>query len=253
MEDPVQLKMALASVLALRRMPVDPAHKDHKKVRTKAAYAKAMALMETEAFKALTKNMSVDDLAKKIHHPGNFDKEFTKKIKELDEAKYAERLKDKDFQKKVAASARNAARKMDQTGTGEYLPGVKRSSNTGMYDRTVLAMQRAGKNPDAATTMQSVQAVKEYLSNKMTRRKSPSGRERWKNCMEFLHEAMPADEFQAYCDQINKVRKAKEGSSDFVRPDNFIPEAQRNSVPAAPGKNMEDQNAEPEYSGRNSI
>ncbi len=141
---------------------------------------------------------------------------------------------------------------MDQTGTGVYLLGVKRGSNSGMFDRAVLAMQQAGKNPDAATIMQSVQTVKEYLSNKMPRRASSSGRERWQNCMEFLHEAMPADEFKAYCDQVNKVRKAKEGSSAFIRPDDFIPQVQRNSAPADLEKNREERDARQEFGGRNS-
>ena len=265
MDDPVQLKMALASVLALRRMSVDPAHQDHKKVRAKAAYAKAVALMETDAFKAMTKDMSVMDLAKKINHPGNFDKEFVNKIKEMDEAKYAERLNDKNFQKKFTATAKNASKKMDDTGTGVYFWGIKRGSNSGMYDRTVLAMQRAAKNPDAATTLQAVQTVKEYLSNKMTKRSSPSGQERWKNCMQFLHEAMPEDEFKAYCDQVNKVRKTKEGSPDFIEPDDFAPQVCRNSVSAEIGKKKtidteaamdaeaETENNATEMSGRNSV
>ena len=253
MENRFQLKTALASILALRRMSVDPAHRDHKKVRRKAASAKTVALMDTEAFKTMTRDMDVDELAKKIHHPANFDKDFTRMLREIDEAKYAERLKDKGFRETLAASARNAAEKMDRTGTGVYLFGVKRGSNSGMYDRAVLAMQRAGKTPDAATTMQSVQTVKEYLSNKMTRRASSSGRERWQDCMEFLHEAMPEDEFKAYCDQINSVRKAKEGASGFVRPDDFIPQAQRNSAPADLGKNTEAQDAGQEVGGRNSI
>ena len=252
-EDPAQLKVYLASVLALRRMSVDPAHKDHKKVRHKAAYAKTLALMETEAFKSLTNQMDAVQLATKIKHPGNFDKEFTRALREIDAARYEARLKDKGYQNRLAASARNAARKMDQTGTGVYLLGLKRGSNSGMFDRAVLAMQLAGKNPDAAAAMQSVQIVKEYLSNKMTRRASPSGRERWQSCMEFLHEAMPAEEFKAYCDQVNKARKAKEGSSAFIRPDDFIPQAQRNSVPAEAEKSKEAQEAEQELGGRNSI
>ena len=70
--------------------------------------------------------------------------------------------------------------------------------------------------------------------------------------MEFLHDAMPAEEFRAYCDQINKVRNVKEGSSDFVKPDDFVHQPQRNSVPAEPHKNMEEENAGPQV-GRNSI
>ena len=117
-----------------------------------------------------------------------------------------------------------------------------------------LAMQRAGKNQDAATIMQSVQTVKEYLSNKMTRRKSPSGRERWQDCMEFLHEAMPEKEFQEYCDQINSVRKAKEGSADHISPDQFIPNPQRNSVPVEQKKADErEEAAEGPGLGRNSV
>ena len=258
MEDPVQLKMALASVLALRRMSVDPAHKDHKKVRTKAAYAKAVALMETKAFKELTKDLSDVELAKKIYHPGNFDKEFTKKLEELDLAEYNKRLQDKSCRSKLAHTARNSAAKMKETGTGVYLLGVKRGSNSGMYDRAVLAMQQAAKNPDAATTMKSVQTVKEYLSNKMTRRKSPSGRERWKDCMEFLHEAMPEEEFKEYCDQINAARKVKKGSSDYIEPKDFMPGAQRNSVPAEPEKKAEAEKDQEEIAegpglGRNSV
>ena len=254
MEDPVQLKMALASVLALRRMSVDPAHKDHKKVRTKAAYAKAVALMETKAFQEMTKGMSADELAKKIYFPGNFDKKFAEKLEELDLAEYKKRLSDKTYQNKLASAARNSAGKLKETGTGVYLLGVKRGSNSGMYDRAVLAMQQAAKNPDAATTMRSVQTVKEYLSNKMTRRKSPSGRERWQDCMEFLHEAMPEKEFQEYCDQINSVRKAKEGSADHISPDQFIPNPQRNSVPVEQKKADErEEAAEGPGLGRNSV
>lgn len=129
------------------------------------------------------------------------------------------------------------------------LLGVKRGSNSGMYDRAVLAMQRAGKNHDAATIMQSVQTVKEYLSNKMPPRKSPSGRERWNDCMEFLHAAMPEEEFAEYCNQINIARKAKVGSSNYIKPSDFI--VQRNSMPAEPGKNIEE--ADPELSSRNSV
>lgn len=239
-DDPVQLKMALASILALRRMSVDPAHKDHTKIRTKAAQAKAFALMNTDAFKALTAKMDVIDLAKKINHPGNFDKEFTQKLKALDEAKYAERLKDEKYRKKLQSIAKRSAHNMDKTGTGVYMLGIKRRSNSGMYDRAVLAMQRASaENVDAATTMQSVETVKEYLSNKMSRRSSPSGQERWQSCMEFLHEAMPPKEFEEYCKQVNRVRNAKEGSANYIEPDQFAPQKQRNSVPADPEKNVE--------------
>ena len=123
-----------------------------------------------------------------------------------------------------------------------------------MYDRAVLAMQQAAKNPDAATTMKSVQTVQEYLSNKMSRRKSPSGRERWQDCMEFLHEAMPEEEFKAYCDQINAYRKAKKGSSDYIEPEDFIPQVQRNSVPAEQKKDAErEEIADGSGLGRNSV
>ncbi len=115
--------------------------------------------------------------------------------------------------------------------------GVRVGRNSGMYDRAVLAMQQAGEGPDASTTMQSVLAVKEYLSNKMTKRKSPSGKERWKNCMQFLHDAMPAEEFKEYCDQINRVRKAKEGSPDQVKPEQFDLKPQKNAAPEEPEKN----------------
>ena len=251
MQDPVSLKLALASILALRRMSVDPAHKGHTKIRTKAAQAKTIALKDTEAFKTLTKDMDILALRKKIEHPGNFDKDFISQLKKLDEAKYRDHLKNKDLRAKLASTATNAAEKMKQTGTGEYLLGVKRGSNSGMYDRAVLAMQRAGKKQDPATVMQSVQTVKEYLSNKMPPRKSPSGRERWKDCMEFLHAAMPEKEFEEYCNQINSARKAKVGSSNYIKPSDFI--VQRNSVPAEPEKNKEELGTEAESSGRNSI
>ena len=251
MQDPVSLKLALASILALRRMSVDPAHKGHTKVRTKAAHAKAIALKDTEAFKDMTKDMDILTLRKKIEHPGNFDKDFTEQLRILDEAKYKERLNNPEFRNKLSATAKHTARKMNDTGTGVYLLGVKRGSNSGMYDRAVLAMQRAGKNQDAATIMQSVQTVKEYLSNKMPPRKSPSGRERWKDCMEFLHEAMPAEEFEEYCNQINSARKAKVGSSNYIKPSDFS--AQRNSVPVEPEKKKEELETEAESSGRNSI
>ncbi|GEM_PF-4395251 len=44
------------------------------------------------------------------------------------------------------------------------------------------------------------------------------------------------DEFKAYCDQVNKVRKTKEGSPDFIEPDDFAPQVRRNSVSAEIGK-----------------
>ena len=231
--DPQKLKMALASVLAMRRMSVDPAHKDHKKIRTKAAMAKALGLMETKAFKKLTENMGVVDLMKKINHAQNFDKDFTEELKKTDLAEYETRLMDEDYKNKIASSATKAADLMDSTGTGVYLMGITRGSNSGMYDRAVLAMRRAAEKKDAAATMQAVQTVKEYLNNKMTPRKSPSGKDRWKYCMEFLHEAMPEKEFEEYCRQINTVRKAPEGSPNHIEAGEFAPKAKRrNSMPA---------------------
>ena len=168
------------------------------------------------------------------------------KIKELDEAKYEKQL-EKIGAKKLAASARNAARKMDKTGNGIQRFGIRWGKNSGMYDRAVLAMQQAAKNPDPATTLKSVQTVKEYLSNKMPKRSSPSGKERWHACMEFLHEAMPEAEFKAYCDQINQVRKAKENSSDYVKPDQFIPEQKKvrsKSMSAGPEEIKVEENSE---------
>ena len=225
------LKNSLAMVLALRRMSVDPAHKDHKKIRSKAAMGKAVAIKETAAFKELTKNMTIDELAKKIGCPGNFDKAYTAKVKELDIAKYKNMLQSEDYQKKMANSALKAANKMEETGTGVYMFGIKRGSNSGMYDRAVIAMKRAHENKDAATTFQSVQTVKEYLSNKMTKRHSPSGQNRWEDCMEFLHETMPKEEFEEYCREVNNVRDVKEGDKDFVKPEQFAPKAKQNAGP----------------------
>ena len=240
MDNPQHLKLALASVLALRRMSVDPAHNGHTRVRTKAALAKAKALMETKAFNELTKDMDVETLAKKIHHPGNFDKEFTQKIKDIDQAEYEGRLKDTAYKNRLTACARKAAREMNKTGTGKYyMIGIKRGKNSGMYDRAILGMEQAAKNPDGATTMKSVQAVKEYLSNKMTRRKSPSGKQRWQNCMDFLSEAMPPEEFKEYCNEVNKARKVTEGSPHYVSPEMFgtkKQQVQRLSSPAELGK-----------------
>ena len=231
MDKPDHLKFALANVLALRRMSVDPAHEGHKRVRGKAVIAKAKELMDTKAFKELTKDMTVLDLAKKIYHPGNFDKDFTQKLKTMDLAEYQKRLEDKTYKNKLKACAKNSAKVMNETGTGVYWLGLRRKSNSGMYDRAILAMEAAANNPDAATTMRSVQSVKEYLSNKMTKRSSTSGQKRWQSCMEFLHEAMTPDEFREYCNEVNKARNAKEGSDDFVRPMDFNPAPQRLSAP----------------------
>lgn len=247
MEDPQKLKQTLAVVLALRRMSVDPAHRDHKKIRTKAASAKAKTLMETKAFKALTDKMSVVELAKKIHYPGNFDKAFAKSYDELDLADYKQRLENENFRKKLAARAAASAGELKRTGTGVNLIGMKRSCNSGMYDRAVLAMERAAKKPDAATVMRSVLVVKEYLSNKMKRRASPSGKTRWESCMGFLHDAMPEEEFKEYCKEINAVRKAKEGSSDYVEPDSFALRKERSkSMSEAAGKKPTAENNSPE-------
>ena len=53
--------------------------------------------------------------------------------------------------------------------------------------------------------------------------------------------------------KVPKVRNVKEGSSDFVKPDDFVRQPQRNSAPAHLNKNIEENNAGPQVSGRNSI
>ncbi len=184
--------------------------------------------------------MSVVELAKKIHYPGNFDKAFAKSYEDLDLADYKQRLENENFRKKLAARAAASAGELKRTGTGVNLIGMKRSCNSGMYDRAVLAMERAAKQADAVTVMRSVLVVKEYLSNKMKRRASPSGKTRWASCMGFLHDTMPKEEFKEYCKEINRVRKAKEGSSDYVTPESFALQKKRSkSMSAAGGKKLD--------------
>ncbi len=60
--------------------------------------------------------------------------------------------------------------------------------------------------PDPKKVSGAADTVKEYLRDKMTRRKREFGRQRWKDCMDFLKFAMPRKEFEDYCRQINRAR-----------------------------------------------
>ena len=122
-----------------------------------------------------------------------------------------------------------AARGLQSTGEGSYtgMDLIQRTKNSESYDKAREAIYKAAgldsKPPSAAELRNSVETVRAYLDGKEKRRGREFGRVRWTNCMRFLADTMPRQDFEDYCNKVNQARNVKPGHEDYVGPESFYP------------------------------
>lgn len=113
-----------------------------------------------------------------------------------------------------------------RNGTVLFFPRAGLLGNSQSYIDALHAIQRAGDpNTNAKTLYEDKQVVLNYLNDKMKVRIRAFGKERWKQCMTYLKNVMPREEFQAYCNKVNEVRgvSGKPLNKNFVSPQDFGP------------------------------
>ena len=97
--------------------------------------------------------------------------------------------------------------------------GNKRSPK---FNLVLLSIRNCKESLAPGRLIDSVEAVKGYLSDKMTVRKTKNGKARFENCMKYLHDTMPPEEFKAYCEEINQERGAQDKNhKDHIEPEMF--------------------------------
>ena len=174
---------------------------------------------------------SVDDLRQAAREP----KKALEEVRELQkQEKHYSDLGKRGAEAKEAGRVSGAQQEaksfyeaMQATGTGRNWLGVKRKSNSREYEAMMEAMGKAvndgpkNQTPEqrAQNLAEAVAATKKYLADKKTVRKTEDGQTRWENAMQFLQTAMPAEEFKAYCDEVNAAR----GGKDRIIPEMFAP------------------------------
>ena len=119
---------------------------------------------------------------------------------------------------------------LNATGTGSYtgMDVISRKKNSDSFDQALeaiegIALKPVDAPPSAKEIKTSVTTVLSYLDGKEKKRSTPFGRHRWTNCMIFLAETMPREDFEAYCAHVNEVRGVGPGHEDFVSPETFYP------------------------------
>lgn len=117
---------------------------------------------------------------------------------------------------------------LSKTGYGSYLGLgiIGRNTNSYEYEKAIGYIKHiaTAENPSGADVKDAVDAVKDYLDDKMTDRSHGYAKERFDNCMQFLSETMPRRKFENYCMEINKARgvENRPNSSDYLAPELFI-------------------------------
>ena len=113
--------------------------------------------------------------------------------------------------------------------TGSYTDGgFSRSKNSDSFEDarkaiSDIAIAPVDAPPAGKDIKKSVDTVLKYLDGKEKKRTREFGQHRWNDCMKFLAETMPREDFEVYCAHVNEVRGVKPGHADYVGPESFYP------------------------------
>ena len=119
-----------------------------------------------------------------------------------------------------------AALEQTRRGTVLFFPRAGLLGNSRAYTDALEAISRAEKGvQDAKTLYEDTQTVMRYLNGKEKVRARAFGRERWTQCMTYLKNVLPREEFKAYCDEVNQKRgvDGNPRHKNFVTPQSFGP------------------------------
>ena len=117
---------------------------------------------------------------------------------------------------------------LENTGSGKIIKYIPRGpwGNSTAYENALAAISTVKRNAGKLTAdelYQNTKAVLDYLDKKETVRKRPFGRQRWTDCMTFLKQTMPPEQFKDYCDRVNEKRHVigNPAHPDYVSPETF--------------------------------
>ncbi len=117
------------------------------------------------------------------------------------------------------------------TGAGRNYFGVERSGNSEEYDDLVRELGEYQQKLEAGTAdgfdeHNLTQKGLKYISDKLKTRSTTTGVQRFDSTMRMLHQLMPAKEFQALCNRINRSRGVASNPFDkeYVSPLRYAPQ-----------------------------
>ena len=175
-----------------------------------------MGIRRNPLYQAMTERMSNKEMREACRNPEEFSKNLGRQISHY---KTASRSQEKraESQKMVEA--------MEATGT-------RTGGNSQKYEAALTAMRqhaKGGRGIDGV--FNGVQTVKDYLADKAQVRKTKTGRTRFENCMKFLQQNMPPEEFSQYCEDINRQRGAEDPThKNHISPEQFAPARSTNDI-----------------------
>ncbi len=197
-------------------------------------------IRDTEAFEmtvtgvkpwlSLPKGKNPGEITEKDYRISDFLQELADNEKMLREEKAdvvrytieGDRLK--KVQKRICAMVG----RLDETKTGSYtgLGVISRIKNSDEFEQAKAAMRKIGTDqaPTGAEMKTACGIVMKYLEGKEKVRTRGFGKTRFDECMSFLAEVMPRDQFEAYCAEINKKRGVDRLSDDYIGPENYYPQ-----------------------------
>ena len=180
---------------------------------------------DTNEYLALTNRILNDEAFNRLVDNGNdiniIRVSDTKKLvsglaRTVKEIKNEKRYDISDRQKLVQKRCKFIAGKMEAT---------KKSKNDSDFEEVIDAVMDIadGVSKSPEEIKESVDIVKQYLSEKMPERNRSLSNERWGQCMMFLKETMPRSDFEEYCRSINIKRgvENKISSSKYISPEMF--------------------------------
>ena len=99
------------------------------------------------------------------------------------------------------------------------------SKDSEKFNNMTAALVDYTDKPSVETLREAMDKTLEYMSGKEKPRKTPTGERRWNACMEFLSGMMPRKDFEAYCENINRVRgvENKPKSRSRIGIEDFMP------------------------------
>ena len=120
------------------------------------------------------------------------------------------------------------AENLRRTYSGKIIKFIPRGPlmNSTAYNDSLAAIRTVRDKQPAPTAddlYTATQTVLRYLDKKETVRKRAFGRVRWNECMTFLKNTMPPQQFKDYCDYINEKRGVLDNPehADYVSPESF--------------------------------
>ena len=207
-------KKFLANLVAANQKSAQPRTQnmtfpeDVKTGQDRAKYLKDNMILEIAGvygnvyYKDMVNHMDNKELQKACEEPGKFAQKL---------ARTHEHYRSVFNNNKTANYAGELAENLSET--------KKSSKNSKRYEKALQAMTDFSKG---GAPLPAVNAVKNYLSDKAKPRWTKTGRKRFQECMNFLHDTMPPDEFKQYCDGINRDRGAStRHHKDYISPEMF--------------------------------